>query len=142
MRPYELTSEQRENLSTEEIIQIASELTNNDLLYCSVPITPAITLRIYLNSRAEDHGWIASELEIRNRAYMRRSIHLRIHHTWIQHAGIKGRDIGSGYLSVNDIVNIFGLDASVTWQILGVVNEGKGIEQPDWMKIPTNDPGK
>lgn len=142
MRLNDLTPEQKENLSTEEIIQIASKLTNNDLLWCSVPITPAIKLKTYLNSKAEDHGWIATELEIRNRAYMKRSVHLRIHHVWIQHAGIVGRDFGSGYLSVNDIVNIFGLDSSVKWQILGVVNEGKGIEQPSWLKLPTNDPGE
>lgn len=139
MRLDELTPEQRENLSTEEIVQIASKLTNGDLLWCSMPVTPVIKLVVYLNSNAEEHGWIATALEVQSRPHMRRSLYFRTHHVHIQRVRIEGRDDGNACLSVNDIMNIFELDGSVKWEILGVVNEGKGIEQPSWMKPPTND---
>ena len=125
--------EKRENLSTEEIIQVTSGLAFGELLYCSVPITPVIGLELYLNNKAEDHGYIATALVVHNRSHMRRPLFLRIHHTNIQHAGIGGRDLASGYLSVDDIVNIFELDDSVGWQILGVYDREESVEKPDWM---------
>jgi hypothetical protein len=125
--------EKRERLSTEEIIQITSKLAFGELLHCRVPITPAIKLEVYLNNKAEDRGYVATALVVQNRSYMRRPLFLRIHHTNIQRAVIEGRDGGDACLSVKDIVNIFELDDSVRWQILGLFNREEDVEKPDWM---------
>ena len=125
--------EKRENLTTEEIIQVTSKLAFRELLLCSVPITSVMRLQVYLNNKAEDRGWIATALIIHNRSHMRKPLYLRIHHTNIQHAGIRGSDRMSGYLSVDDIVNIFELDDSVRWQILELHDGEESVEKPDWM---------
>jgi len=125
--------EKRENLTTDEIIQITSKLAFRERLWCSVPITPVIGLEVYLNNKAEDHGYTATALVVHNRSHMRRPLFLRIHHTNIQRLGVEGRDWSNGYLSVKDIVNIFELDDSIRWQILGLFDREESVEKPDWM---------
>ncbi len=117
----ELTPEQRENLTTEDIIQLASTLACNERLMCSTPLTPMINLVVYLNdmSCAIQHSYAG--LEVVNRDYMRDRLRFQLHPTNIQRARIRGRQITDpGIIKMEDVVNIFRLDATTRWQILGV----------------------
>jgi len=127
--------EKKENLSTEEIVQITSKMAFGNLLHCEVPITSVIKLQVYLNNKAEDHGYIATALVVQNRLHMKRALYFRTHHVHIQHVSIEGRSRhdGNACLSVNDIVNIFELDNSVRWRILGLFNREEDVSRPDWM---------
>jgi len=110
--------EKRENLSTEEIIQIASKLSCDEVLHCSVPIMPIIRLVAHLHDKSCRLNATSINLEVLNPEQMRFGIVFQVHPTTVQNARIVGRSLlDPGILNVEDLVNIFGLDASAKWQV-------------------------
>ena len=124
MRLDELTPEQRENLSTEEIIQIASTLSDDERISCSVDISPVIQLMVYLDNKAEDHG-MHTMLQVYSPGHMKSSLIFPLNLSSLQMAQIAGRDLSHYGLSPEDIINIFGLGPGVRWHVSGgVIKEG------------------
>ena len=127
MRLDELTPEKRENLSTEEITQIASGLADDERIYCSVDISPVMTLMVYLDNKAEDHG-MNTMLEVYSPGHMKSRLIFPLNRSSLQMAQIAGRDLSHYELSPEDIINIFGLGPDVRWHVHGdVVKEGATI---------------
>ncbi len=125
MRLDELTPEKRENLSTEEIIQIASTLSDDERINCSVDISPAIKLMVYLDNKAEDHGGMNTMLQVYNPGHMKSRLIFPLDRSSLQTAQIAGRDLSHYGLSPENIINIFGLGPGVRWHVYGgVVKEG------------------
>ena len=118
MRLDELTPEQRENLSTEEIIQLAATLSCDERLHCSVPLTPIIRLVVYLHNTSCERAVSQVSLEVLNPDQMRYRLLFQLNQSTVQRAHIIGRPLlDLGILHVEDFVNIFKLDASsVKWQ--------------------------
>ena len=90
MRLDELTPEQRENLSTEEIIQIASTLSDDERISCSVDISPVIQLMVYLDNKAEDYG-MNTMLQVSSPGHMKSSLIFPLNQSSLQTAQIAGR---------------------------------------------------
>jgi hypothetical protein len=127
MRLDELTPEKRENLSTEEITQIASTLADDERIYCSVDISPVIKLMVYLDNKAEDHG-MNTMLQVYSPGHMKSSLIFPLDRSSLQMAQISGRDLSHSGLSPEDIINIFGLGPDVRWHVPGaVVKEGAAL---------------
>ena len=127
MRLDELTPEKRENLSTEEITQIASTLADDERIYCSVDISPVIKLMAYLDNKAEDHG-MNTMLQVYSPGHMKSRLIFPLNRSSLQMAQIAGRDLSHYELSPEDIINIFGLGPDVRWHVHGdVVKEGATI---------------
>ena len=121
MRLSDLTPEQRENLSTEEIIQIASKLSPGEYLGCEVSITPIMSLVVYLDSKAYDYGWRGSpKIYVKNRAHIKRILPFATHHVHIQ------RETDQQGLHVRDFIDIFELEPSVKWRLVGVERDRAG----------------
>lgn len=118
MQLSDLSPERRESLSTEEIIQIASKLSCDEVLHCSVPITPIIRLVAHLHNKSCRLNATSIILEVLNPDQMRFGIAFYVHPSMVQRAHIAGHSRHDpGILDVEDLVNVFGLDASVAWQV-------------------------
>lgn len=128
MRLDELTPEQRQNLSTEEIIQIASALSDDERISCSVDISPVMQLMVYLDNKAEDHGSMNTMLQVYNPGYMKSRLIFPLNQSSLQMAQVAGRDPSHYGLSPEVIINIFGLGPDVRWHASGdVVKEGVAL---------------
>ncbi len=130
MRLDELTPEKRENLSTEEIIQIASTLSDDERINCSVDISPVIKLIVYLDNKAEDHGWMNTMLQVYNPGHMKSRLIFPLDRPSLQTAQIAGRDLSHYGLSPEDIINIFGLGPDVRWHVYGGVVKERAALTP------------
>lgn len=114
----ELLPDDRRDFSTEEIVQIASQLYDGEAIDCSVPITPIITLTVCLDNKNSTK--ISTSLQVRNRKHMRRSLVFYTNRHSVQHACIAGRSpVDPPSLTMEDLVNIFGLGDSITWHLDG-----------------------
>ncbi len=128
MRLSDLTPEQRDSLSTEEIKQITSELSCEERLHCSVPITPIMKLDMYLTNKSCTRELPQVNLEVLNPDQMRHRILFQLNESTVQRARIVGRSLfDPGILNVEDLVNIFELDASVKWQVHDIYRIGEGV---------------
>lgn len=120
--------EKTENLSTEEIIQIASKLSCDERLQCSVPITSIIRLFVNLHNKSCERALPGINLEVLNPDQMRYRILFQLNESTVQRARIVGRSLfDPGILNVEDLVNIFELDASVKWQVHDIYRIGEGV---------------
>src|SRR5260370_33645651 len=108
MRLDELTPEKRENLSTEEITQIASGLADDERIYCSVDISPVITLIVHLDNKAEEHG-MNTMLQVYSPGHMKSRLISPLNRSSLQLAQSAVRDLSHYKLSPEDSLNILGL---------------------------------
>ena len=115
----------RSNFTTEEIIQIASQLCDGESIDCGVKITPIMLLSVRLDNKNSAN--VSVNFRVMNPRHMRRDLVLdvnhhsiRYHHS-LQRAGIGHRSVtvDSYNLRLEDIVNIFDLGDSVVWCIHG-----------------------
>ncbi|SRR6266436_2392885 len=112
----------RSNFTTEEIIQIASQLCDGESIDCGVKITPIILLSVHLDNKGSSR--VPASLRVMNPKHMRRDLAFDVNrhglHS-IQRAGIGHRPVtvDSYNLRLEDIMNIFDLGDSVVWHIHG-----------------------
>jgi hypothetical protein len=97
--------EKRENLSTDEIIQIASMLPCDECLQCSVPITPIIRLLLNLPNKSCAMATQSISLVVLNPDQMRVGIAFQVHPSTVQRARIVGHShLDPGILTVEELV--------------------------------------
>lgn len=117
MKLPELTGGRRD-FSTEEIVQIASQLSDGESVNCCVQLMPVMILMGTLYNR--NSMSVATNLQIRNRKHMRSILMYMTNRSHVQHACIGGRSfVDPPSLSLQDVVNIFELGDSVVWHICG-----------------------
>lgn len=115
----------RSDFTTEEIIQIASQLCDGESIDCGVRITPVVLLSVHLDN--ENSAKVSVNFRVMNPKHMRRDLFLDVnchsfqYHHSLQRAGIGHRPVtvDSYNLRLEDIVNIFDLGDSVVWHIHG-----------------------
>ncbi len=140
MRLDELTPAQRENLSTEEIIQVASALAGGERISCSVDISPVMQLTVYLDNKAEDDGSMNTMLQVYNPGHMKSRLIFPLNQSSLQMAQIAGRDPSHYALSPGDIITIFGLGPDVRWRVSGSVVKEGAVLTPRAALTPQADP--
>jgi hypothetical protein len=115
----------RSSFTTEEIIQVASQLCDGESIDCGVKITPVVLLSVHLDNKNSAN--VSVNFRVMNPRHMRRNLVLdvnhhsiRYHHSF-QRAGIGHRPFtGDSYnLRLEDVVNIFDLGDSVIWHLYG-----------------------
>ena len=107
-------------LSTEGIIQAASQLSGGETIFCTTPLTPIVKLMVNLDNEVRTKDIIDVTLKVLNNDRMHNSLPFRLQpaHTLIQMARFNGRSrTDPGKLSVEDVVSIFGLDDSTKWHL-------------------------
>ena len=116
----------RSHFTTEEIIQIASQLADGESIDCGVKITPVVLLSVHLDNKNSAN--VPVNFRVMNPKHMRCDLVLDVnyhsirYHSSIQRARIGGRPRGTLpklNLTVEDVINIFDLGDSVVWYIHG-----------------------
>ena len=114
----------RSDFTTEEIIQIASQLCDGESIDCGVKITPVVLLSVHLDNK--NSAKVSVNFRVMNPKHMRRDLVLDVNHHSLQYhhslqrAGIGGQPYGIlPNLTVEDVVNIFDLGGSFVWHIHG-----------------------
>jgi hypothetical protein len=112
----------RSDFTTEEIIQIASQLADGESIDCGVKITPIILLSVHLDNKNPTRA-TATSLRVMNPKHMRRALSFDIRrqglHSTPSFVGDRLQAIDSFSLKWEDLVNIFDLGDSVVWHIHG-----------------------
>ncbi len=112
----------RSDFTTEEIIQIASQLYDGESIDCGVKITPIMLLSVHLDNKSS--AGVSASLRVMNSKHMRHDLAFDVDRRGlhsIQRAGIGHRPFtaDSYNLRLEDIMNIFDLGDSVVWHIHG-----------------------
>ncbi len=116
----ELLSDDGRNFSTEEIVQIASQLNDGESIFFTTSITPIVKLMVNLDNGVNTKDIINVSLRVLNRDQMRHSLDFPLHYATIQRARFVGRSlVDPARLSMEDVVNIFRLDDSTVWNLWG-----------------------
>ena len=116
----ELFSDESRDFSTEEIIQVASQLCDGESIFCTTSITPIVKLMVHLDNEVNTKDRIDVTLTVLNHDQMRRSLLFHLALTSIQRARFVGRSlVDPARLSMEDVVNIFRLDDSTKWHLWG-----------------------
>ena len=122
LRLNQLIAENSRGLTTEGIIQAASQLSDGETIFCTTPLTPIVKLMVNLDNEVRTKDIIDVSLLVLNRDQMRYSLPFRLQpaHTLIQMARFNGRSrTDPGKLSMEDVVSTFGLDDSTIWHLWG-----------------------
>ena len=122
LRLRKMLADNSSGLSTEDIIQAASQLSGGEIIFCTTPLTPIVKLMVNLDNEVRTKDIIDVSLKVLNNDLMHNSLPFRLQpaHTLIQMARINGRSRHDpGKLSMEDVVSIFGLDNSAIWQLWG-----------------------
>ena len=116
----ELFSDESRDFSTEEIIQVASQLCDGESIFYTTPITPIIKLMVNLDNGVNTKDIINVSLRVLNRDQMRHNLDFPLHYGTIQRAHFIGRSlVDPARLSMKDVVNTFRLDDSTKWHLWG-----------------------
>jgi hypothetical protein len=120
-RLHELIGD-RSTFTTEEVIQIASQLCDGESIDCGVKITPIVLLSVRLDNK--NSAGVSASLRVMNSKHMQRDLAFDVNRRGlhsIQRAGIGHRPVtvDSYNLRLEDLVNIFDLGDSVIWHLYG-----------------------
>ncbi len=123
----------RSDFTTEEIIQIASQLCDGESIDCGVKITPIMLLSVCLDNKNS----VKVSVHVMNRKHMRRDLVFDANRHSIPRSGIGHRPltVDSYNLRLEDLVNIFDLGDSVVWHLHGHGTSNAsmaGREQSRW----------
>ena len=128
----------RRDFTTEEIIQIVSQLADGESIDCGVKITPIILLSVHLDNKNPTRA-TATSLRVMNPKHMRRALSFDIRrqglHSTPRFVGDRLQAIDSFSLKWEDLVNIFELGDSVVWYIHGhgiLSANGSSREESQW----------
>lgn len=111
-RLQELNPGNRDDLSTEQIIEIASGLSDGEGIQCSTAITPFMKLTILLDNKLAEK--VGVEVQVRTPAYETMA-HLQVGSIQIRtNWGMSPKP----ELSMHDVVALFQLDAA-KWHLFG-----------------------
>jgi hypothetical protein len=122
LRLHKLLTHNSSGLSTDGIIQTASQLSNGETISCTTPLTPIVKLMVDLDNEVRTRDIVTVTLMVLNRDQMRHGLPFRLQpaHTLIQMACFNGRSrTDPGMLSMEDVVSTFGLDDSTIWHLWG-----------------------
>jgi hypothetical protein len=122
LRLHKMLVDNSSGLTTEGIIQAASQLSDGETILCTTPLTPIVKLMVNLDNQVRTKDIIDVTLKVLNNDLMHNSLPFRLQpaHTLIQMARLNGRSrTDPGKLSMEDVVSIFGLDASSIWHLWG-----------------------
>ena len=111
--PDGLNLENRSDLSTEEIIQIASQMPDGDILFCITPITSKISLVLHLSNKPAEG--VVVRLHITGTSD---APHLEFHLRNVHVKPPRRRSSGNR-ICMDDIITIFDLDDSTKWRLCG-----------------------
>jgi hypothetical protein len=115
-----LITDNSSGLSTEGIIQVASQLSDGETIFCTTLITPIVKLMVNLDNEVNTKDIINVSLKVLNHDQMRHSLLFHLAISSIQRAHFFGRSlVDPGRLSMEDVVNTFGLDDSTRWHLWG-----------------------
>ncbi len=122
----------RSDFTTEEIIQIASQLCDGESIDCGVKVTPIMLLSVCLDNKNSARV----SVHVMNRKHMRRDLVFDANRHSLQRTGIGGRSHVDPYsLRLEDLVNIFDLGDSVMWHLHGHTTSNASMasrEQQRW----------
>ena len=110
----------RSDFTTEEIVQIASQLNDGESVFCTTSITPIVQLMVHLDNEVNTKDIIDITLKVLNHDQMRHSLLFHLALTSIQRAHFVGRSlVDPARLNMEDVVNTFKLDDSTKWYLWG-----------------------
>ncbi len=119
-RLHKLITDNSSGLTTEGIIQLGSQLCDGETIFCTTSITPIVKLMVSLDNEILTKDIMDVTLKVLNHDQMRNSLLFHLASTSIQRAHFVGRTlIDPARLSMEDVVNIFGLDDSTIWHLWG-----------------------
>jgi hypothetical protein len=121
-RLHKMLVDNSSGLSTEGIIQAASQLSGGETVFCTTPLTRIVKLMVNLDDEVRTKDIIDVTLKVLNNDRMHNSLPFRLQpaHTLIQMARFNGRSRADpGKLTMEDVVSTFGLDDSTIWYLWG-----------------------
>lgn len=114
----ELLSTNQRDFSLQELMQIALQLYDDEIMHCCTSLTPTIKLMVSLDNKLSSTEVVQTNLYVLSPTYMRDKLVFMHDTRYLQRARIKGRSRSDPQkLLIQDIIDIFHLEDDSVWHI-------------------------